>query len=126
MISQLTIAMYDTAAVRLFGSPDSASEPAYEEIAGDTVVRWYYDGLALDLTGHRISGIRCTRADCVTPDGIRIGTTRAAVQAAYGTGYSVRDDSLDIIVYGLPSWGCAFVVTFSQEKVTQLALRCAD
>jgi len=126
MIGQLTIAMYDTAAIRLFGRPDSTSKPAYEEIVGDTVVRWQYQGLALELTGHRISGIRCTRADCATPDSIRVGSTRAAVQAAYGTGYVVRNDSLDLAVYGLPSWGCAFVVTFGQERVTQLELQCTD
>jgi len=126
MIGQLTIAMYDSAAVRLFGRPDSTSAPVYEEIAGDTVVRWLYHDLTLELTGHRISGIRCRRTDCATPDSISVGSSRAAVQAAYGTGYIVRNDTVDLAVYGLPSWGCAFVVTYGQGRVTQLELQCAD
>src|SRR5271157_6555947 len=79
VVRGLTIGMYDTTARQLVGAPDSMSAPEHDQLSDDTLRVWHYRDLEVEFTGRTISGVRCRRASCATPDSVRLGANRAAV-----------------------------------------------
>jgi hypothetical protein len=108
----------------VFGEPLSRSRPEFAELVDDTVSEWSYHDLTIGIAGHRLYELDCRRRDCVTPAGVRVGSTRAAVTKAYGVGFTGFDAQTDVLMYFRQGVACWYAFVLDNDIVTRIELRC--
>jgi hypothetical protein len=107
-----------------FGTPRSTSKPVFDEMLGDSVVIWSYDSLDVQLAAHRLLELRCRSKRCVTAAGLRPGSSREAVVAAYGQGFGGYQASRDALMYFQQQMACSLAFDFARDVVIQITLQC--
>jgi hypothetical protein len=107
------------------GVPDSVSTPILDELSGDTVVSWYYQGAIVLLGSSRLVGLECN-VGCATGDGISIGSSEWDVVRAYGRPHVYRSEPRHVLAYAAPAYACGVEFEFSTGRVVMIALRCYD
>jgi hypothetical protein len=106
------------------GRPDVASPAHYDASLGDSVSNWTYDGILVDVVGHRVARIRCSATRCGTADGVHVGDPRSRVLKAYGPPRSVETMDNEVLRYAGTVAECTLNFTIRDEAVATIELDC--
>jgi hypothetical protein len=108
---------------RLLGQPDSTTHSARDGAIKDSTTNLHYKGLTAILDEGQVVGIRCAGTDCTTGDGVRVGSSAAEVERAYGP--AGRSGGSTQLTYGFTTDGkCALRFAISANVVKGIEVTC--
>jgi len=124
LVNEIGLDTPEARVLEVFGQPLARSRPAFVELVDDTVSEWKYRDLTIGIAGHRLYELDCRRPDCVTPAGIRVGSSRVAVINAYGPGFTGYATQTDILMYFQNRVACWYGFVFLNDVLSRIQLRC--
>ncbi len=106
---------------RLLGAPRS-SRTTWDEALGDSAIVAEYPGLSVRLVEHRVVGLHCTAASCITGDAVRVGASTSEVEQVYGKG---KAEGAGILAYPFTTDdSCALRFELRQGRVGAIDVSC--
>lgn len=110
---------------KLLGQPESVSGPVWEEALGDSSMTLNYPGFSIRLVEHRVVGLHCTAATCITADAVRVGASKSEVEQVYGKAREEAPGPDGQLAYPFTTDdSCALRFELGQGKVRAIDASC--